>query len=294
MYHQKTQLIKTQQGFSLIEMLAAVTITTVGLLGLASLHLEAMKKSNEAFYKTLAIMHAEDMMERMASNMEAVEAGAFNASVDENDLNDNCYNTQAYDESHEDNTYENGLQALLAAMTIIEATQIDGRTYVTLEDGTVFETTNAGPEDFQVGGNLTNYADIMGGDVQNWLNGRLGEGWNNPGQGNGNGNGNAYGLGNGNGNGNAYGLGNGTNNGTTAEVPSGCNSIQMAQHDKMVWLEETEQLLPQGDAQVCLSSAPAVKGQPIVCDGQGEFYLIEVSWTNKDGNVEAHRVSFKP
>lgn len=72
-----TSLRFGQRGFSLIEMLASAIILAVGLLGLASLHFEALKKSNESFYKSIASIQANDLIDRMRSNMDAAEQGFY-------------------------------------------------------------------------------------------------------------------------------------------------------------------------------------------------------------------------
>lgn len=50
-------------GFSLIEALVTLLVTTVGLLGLASLQLQGLKGAHEAILRTQAVVFAVDMAE---------------------------------------------------------------------------------------------------------------------------------------------------------------------------------------------------------------------------------------
>lgn len=60
------------KGFSLIEVLVAFVIATVGLLGLAAMQLVTIKNVNNSQYRTMATLYAYDMVERMRSNKAAL------------------------------------------------------------------------------------------------------------------------------------------------------------------------------------------------------------------------------
>ncbi len=68
---------KTSAGFTLIEVLIAVVVLSIGLLGLASLQLNSMQQNREAFMRTQALILAYDMADRMRANMDAVEDGDY-------------------------------------------------------------------------------------------------------------------------------------------------------------------------------------------------------------------------
>ena len=55
-------------GFSLIEVLIALVVLSVGLLGLAALQAEGLRSSSTAFQRTQAVLLASDLMDRMRAN----------------------------------------------------------------------------------------------------------------------------------------------------------------------------------------------------------------------------------
>jgi type IV pilus assembly protein PilV len=55
-------------GFTLIEMLVAVVVLSVGLLGLASLQALSLRTNDGAYYRTQAAQLGYDILERMRSN----------------------------------------------------------------------------------------------------------------------------------------------------------------------------------------------------------------------------------
>jgi len=61
-----------QMGSSMIEILVAVFILAVGLLGLASLQMISLKNINNTQFQTLATTYAYDMSERIRSNQEGL------------------------------------------------------------------------------------------------------------------------------------------------------------------------------------------------------------------------------
>lgn len=65
-------------GFSLIEVMVALMITTMGLLGLASLQLISLKTQHNAFMRGQATQLNHDIIERMRGNCAAALAGGYN------------------------------------------------------------------------------------------------------------------------------------------------------------------------------------------------------------------------
>jgi len=57
-----------QGGFSLIEVLVAVIILSIGLLGVATLQITSKRGNFEAMQRSAATLYAEDLVERMRSN----------------------------------------------------------------------------------------------------------------------------------------------------------------------------------------------------------------------------------
>lgn len=78
MLHMKTYDNYIQQGFSLIEVLVALIILSIGLLGIAGLQITSKQTNFEAVQRTTATMLARDMIERMRVN--ASELAAYTNS----------------------------------------------------------------------------------------------------------------------------------------------------------------------------------------------------------------------
>jgi len=64
-------------GFSLLEVLVALLVTSVGLLGLAALQLVSLKQNHGAYLRSQATFLAHDMVERMRSNRQQAISGAY-------------------------------------------------------------------------------------------------------------------------------------------------------------------------------------------------------------------------
>lgn len=71
--------IQKQRAFTLIEVLVAMVIFSVGLLGLAGLQSLGMTNGQTAFFRTIAMQQAYNMSDRMRNNIPAVDAGTFDA-----------------------------------------------------------------------------------------------------------------------------------------------------------------------------------------------------------------------
>jgi len=65
-------------GFTLVEMLVAVVVLSVGLLGLASLQANSLKMNDSAYYRTQATYLGYDVLERMRANTVDMFAGNYN------------------------------------------------------------------------------------------------------------------------------------------------------------------------------------------------------------------------
>jgi type IV pilus assembly protein PilV len=67
------------RGFSLLEVLVAVLILSVGLLGIAGLQVTGLRYASAANMQYVASLQVLDMAERMRANMAGVSAGAYNS-----------------------------------------------------------------------------------------------------------------------------------------------------------------------------------------------------------------------
>jgi len=70
-------------GFSLIEILIAVLVLAVGLLGLAGMQVVSLKFNHNAYLRSQATFLAHDAIERMRANRVAALSGAYNISFGE-------------------------------------------------------------------------------------------------------------------------------------------------------------------------------------------------------------------
>lgn len=66
-----------QTGFTLVEVLVALVILCVGLLGLAGLHLSGLRNNESAYLRSQATLQAYDMVDRMRANLAGLEAGGY-------------------------------------------------------------------------------------------------------------------------------------------------------------------------------------------------------------------------
>jgi type IV pilus assembly protein PilV len=69
-------ILSRQSGFTLIEVLVAVVVLSIGLLGLAGLQAMGLRNSHSAYLRSQATLQAYDMMDRMRANM----SGFFDAN----------------------------------------------------------------------------------------------------------------------------------------------------------------------------------------------------------------------
>lgn len=58
-------------GFTLVEVLVALVVMSVGMLGIAALYLEGLRAGRTALYRTTAITLAADMADRIRANRNA-------------------------------------------------------------------------------------------------------------------------------------------------------------------------------------------------------------------------------
>lgn len=80
------------RGFTLVEVLVALVVMSVGMLGIAALYLEGLRAGRTAIYRTTAINLAADMADRIRANRNAglayagtgpgADGGCVNGAVD--------------------------------------------------------------------------------------------------------------------------------------------------------------------------------------------------------------------
>ncbi len=74
------QVLSRQRGVSLIEVLMAVLIFSVGLIGLAGLMVMAARSNHAAYLRTQVTFLAGNMVDRMRANPMGLWNGAYNAT----------------------------------------------------------------------------------------------------------------------------------------------------------------------------------------------------------------------
>jgi type IV pilus assembly protein PilV len=70
-----------QRGFTLVEILVAVLVLSIGLLGLAGLQATSLRNSTSAAERTQATFLAYDIIERMRANKDAAETGGYDTAL---------------------------------------------------------------------------------------------------------------------------------------------------------------------------------------------------------------------
>ena len=68
-----------QKGFSLLEVLIALVVLSIGLLGLAGLEIFGLKYNFQSYERTQATMLLGEMADRMRANPQGVIAGSYDA-----------------------------------------------------------------------------------------------------------------------------------------------------------------------------------------------------------------------
>jgi type IV pilus assembly protein PilV len=74
-----SKLFSKSKGFTLLEVMIAVSILAVGMLGIAAMHLMSLKDNRDAHLRSQAVLLTNDMAERMRSNKSQVYANAYDS-----------------------------------------------------------------------------------------------------------------------------------------------------------------------------------------------------------------------
>lgn len=72
--------LKKQRGMTLLEILVAVLVLSIGMLGVAGLQTSNMRNAQSAHQRTMAVMLASGMAERIRANRALALTGAFKLS----------------------------------------------------------------------------------------------------------------------------------------------------------------------------------------------------------------------
>lgn len=74
---------RRQQGFTLVEVLVALLVLSIGLLGLAGLQISGLQSNHSAYLRSQASIFASDIIDRMRSNRSAAMNGDYDRVFDD-------------------------------------------------------------------------------------------------------------------------------------------------------------------------------------------------------------------
>lgn len=81
MIKQKKSLSPRQRGATLLEVMVATVIVSIGLLGLAGMQATGVKSSYGAFLRAQGTQFAYDMLDRMRANRAEARNGLYNLTI---------------------------------------------------------------------------------------------------------------------------------------------------------------------------------------------------------------------
>lgn len=70
--------VRTQRGATLLEVLIAVLVMAIGLLGIAAMQAVALRNSQGSMERTQAVIQSYSLLDAMRANVTAARAGAYN------------------------------------------------------------------------------------------------------------------------------------------------------------------------------------------------------------------------
>lgn len=65
---------RSARGFTLVEVLVALLVLSIGMLGIAALYLDSLRASRAALYRTQAVALASDIGDRIRANRNPIDA----------------------------------------------------------------------------------------------------------------------------------------------------------------------------------------------------------------------------
>lgn len=71
-------LKNSQSGFTLLEILVAIVVLSLGLLGLAGLQAASLRNNQTAYYRAIVIQQTNDIADRIRANQAGAKAGDYN------------------------------------------------------------------------------------------------------------------------------------------------------------------------------------------------------------------------
>ncbi|MBT8142191.1 MAG: type IV pilus modification protein PilV [Gammaproteobacteria bacterium] len=90
MLYESTQFTSKDQGFTLIEILIALLIISVGLLGLARLQLVGIKNTQSGYLRSQVSFLGNDIMERIQQNPDSAKSNAYDIALTADPATTDC------------------------------------------------------------------------------------------------------------------------------------------------------------------------------------------------------------
>ena len=75
------KVIKSKRGFTLVEVLVALVILSIGLLGVAGMQIRGMQGNHNSFLRSQALQYAYEMLDMMRANRTSAVAGNYNIAL---------------------------------------------------------------------------------------------------------------------------------------------------------------------------------------------------------------------
>jgi type IV pilus modification protein PilV len=69
-----------QRGFNLVEVMVALVVLSLGMLGIAGLQLSSIRNTQSAYYRSQAVASMNDLAERIYANAPGARSGQYNKS----------------------------------------------------------------------------------------------------------------------------------------------------------------------------------------------------------------------
>lgn len=73
-------MLRRQSGFTLLEVLVAVVIVSLGMLGVAALLVTVQKADTASYLQQQAVQTTYDLLDRMRANLSGAQAGYYNGT----------------------------------------------------------------------------------------------------------------------------------------------------------------------------------------------------------------------
>src|SRR5574341_689491 len=74
--------LAANRGVTLVEVLVAVIVLSIGLLGIAGLQARALKYGQSSYERSVAVIQAHSIVDAMRANRDAAQGGAYNTGAD--------------------------------------------------------------------------------------------------------------------------------------------------------------------------------------------------------------------